>query len=76
MLHRMMERACHVNIAMIEDVSTNGLARSKTGTTAVQNKQPCGSTVSFHNIQYRVNLRSGVLCRAEISPREILVDIK
>ncbi|XP_072241036.1 broad substrate specificity ATP-binding cassette transporter ABCG2d [Leuresthes tenuis] len=71
----MMDRACHVNIAMIEDVSSNGLAKSNTGTTAAQNKQPCGSTVSFHNIHYRVNLRSGVLCRAEISPREILVDI-
>uniref|UniRef100_A0A671WJS3 ATP binding cassette subfamily G member 2 (JR blood group) n=1 Tax=Sparus aurata TaxID=8175 RepID=A0A671WJS3_SPAAU len=40
-----------------------------------QNKKPCGSTVSFHNIQYKVQLKSGFLCKRKTSPREILVDL-
>uniref|UniRef100_A0A671WG21 Broad substrate specificity ATP-binding cassette transporter ABCG2 n=1 Tax=Sparus aurata TaxID=8175 RepID=A0A671WG21_SPAAU len=39
------------------------------------NKKPCGSTVSFHNIQYKVQLKSGFLCKRKTSPREILVDL-
>ncbi|XP_070831263.1 broad substrate specificity ATP-binding cassette transporter ABCG2d [Chaetodon trifascialis] len=57
---------------MIEDIGTNGMARSK---VVDQNKQPCGSTVSFHNIQYKVQLKSGSLCKRKTSPRDILVDL-
>lgn len=71
-----MERANHVNIAMIEDIGTNGTARSKVTAAVDQNKKPCGSTVSFHNIQYKVQLKSGFLCKRKTSPREILVDLK
>ncbi|KAM7419412.1 hypothetical protein PAMA_016502 [Pampus argenteus] len=71
----MMERANHINIAMIEDVGTNGIVSSKAVTSADQVKQPYGSTVSFHNIQYKVQLKSGFLCKRKISPREILVDL-
>uniref|UniRef100_A0A8C4NJN8 Broad substrate specificity ATP-binding cassette transporter ABCG2 n=1 Tax=Dicentrarchus labrax TaxID=13489 RepID=A0A8C4NJN8_DICLA len=72
----MMERANHINIAMIEDIgNTNGTARSKVVTAMDQNKQPCGSTVSFHNIQYKVQLKSGFLCKRKTSAREILVDL-
>uniref|UniRef100_A0A8C4GWP5 Broad substrate specificity ATP-binding cassette transporter ABCG2 n=1 Tax=Dicentrarchus labrax TaxID=13489 RepID=A0A8C4GWP5_DICLA len=71
-----MERANHINIAMIEDIgNTNGTARSKVVTAMDQNKQPCGSTVSFHNIQYKVQLKSGFLCKRKTSAREILVDL-
>lgn len=73
LLQRMMERASHINIAMIEDIGTNGMARSK---VVDQIKQPCGSTVSFHNIQYKVQLKSGSFCKRKTSPREILVDLK
>uniref|UniRef100_A0A671WFX0 Broad substrate specificity ATP-binding cassette transporter ABCG2 n=1 Tax=Sparus aurata TaxID=8175 RepID=A0A671WFX0_SPAAU len=72
---RTMERANHVNIAMIEDIGTNGTARSKVTAAVDQNKKPCGSTVSFHNIQYKVQLKSGFLCKRKTSPREILVDL-
>ncbi|XP_010751585.3 broad substrate specificity ATP-binding cassette transporter ABCG2d [Larimichthys crocea] len=71
----MMERASHINIAMTEDIGTNGTARSKVITAMDQNKQPCGSTVSFHNIQYKVQLKSGFFCKRKTSPREILVDL-
>uniref|UniRef100_A0A3B4YFE9 Broad substrate specificity ATP-binding cassette transporter ABCG2 n=1 Tax=Seriola lalandi dorsalis TaxID=1841481 RepID=A0A3B4YFE9_SERLL len=71
-----MERANHINIAMIEDIGTNGMARSKVITATDQNKQPCGSTVSFHNIQYKVQLKSGFFCKRKTSPKEILVDLK
>lgn len=72
----MMERANHINIAMIEDLSTNGTARSKVVTTKDQARQPSGSTVSFHNIQYKVQLKSGFFCKRTSSPREILMDLK
>ncbi|KAA8594693.1 hypothetical protein FQN60_011828 [Etheostoma spectabile] len=66
----MMERANHINIAMIEDISTNGTAPAKD-----HNKQQCGSTVSFHNIQYKVQLKSGFFCKRKSSPNEILADL-
>ncbi|XP_018517067.1 broad substrate specificity ATP-binding cassette transporter ABCG2d [Lates calcarifer] len=68
-----MDRNNHINIAMIEDIGSNGSAGSKA--VMDQNKQPRGSTVSFHNIQYKVQLRSGVFCRRKTSPREILSDL-
>ncbi len=73
---RMMERASHINIAMIEDIGTNGMSRSKVISAMDHNKQPCGSTVSFHNIQYKVQLKSGFLCKKKTISREILVDLK
>ncbi|XP_034451792.1 broad substrate specificity ATP-binding cassette transporter ABCG2d isoform X2 [Hippoglossus hippoglossus] len=69
-----MEKANHINIAMIEDIGTNGTATSKGVTCTEQNKPPCGSTVSFHNVQYKVQLRSG-FCKKKSSPKEILVDL-
>lgn len=74
-----MERANHINIAMIDDIDTNGTGRSKAVShlTAVdQNKQPCGSTVSFHNIQYKVQQRGGFFCKRKSSAKEILADLK
>uniref|UniRef100_A0A3Q2TJE2 Broad substrate specificity ATP-binding cassette transporter ABCG2 n=1 Tax=Fundulus heteroclitus TaxID=8078 RepID=A0A3Q2TJE2_FUNHE len=38
-------------------------------------KRACGSTVSFHNIQYNVHTRSGFFCKAKRSPKEILMDL-
>ncbi|XP_054460635.1 broad substrate specificity ATP-binding cassette transporter ABCG2d [Anoplopoma fimbria] len=70
-----MERGCHINIAMTEDVGTNGTAGSEVVTAVGQNKPQCGSTVSFHNIQYKVQLRSGFLCKRKTSHREILFDL-
>ncbi|KAK2918850.1 hypothetical protein Q8A73_003221 [Channa argus] len=67
-----MERAGHVNIAMIEDISTNGVTRSKVIPTQDHSH---GSTVSFHNIQYKVQLKSGFFCKRKNIPREILVDL-
>ncbi len=73
---RMMERTNHINITMTEDIGTNGTARSKVIKAMDQNKQPCGSTVSFHNIQYKMQLKSGFLCKKKTTSREILVDLK
>ncbi|XP_047220518.1 broad substrate specificity ATP-binding cassette transporter ABCG2d [Girardinichthys multiradiatus] len=70
-----MEGAGHINIAMIEDIGTNGIAQSKMSTDLNRTKQACGSTVSFHNIQYNVHMRSGFFCKAKLSPKEILVDL-
>lgn len=71
-----MERANHINIAMMDDIDVNGTSRSKVMSDIDQNKQPCGSTVSFHNIQYKVQLKGGVFCKKKTSPKEILVDLK
>ncbi|XP_029360799.1 ATP-binding cassette sub-family G member 2-like [Echeneis naucrates] len=70
-----MERANHINIAMIKEVGTNGTVRSKIITAMDQCKQPCGSTVSFHNIQYKVLLKSGLVCKRKTSHKEILVEL-
>lgn len=72
----MAERAHHIDIAMIEDIGTNGTARPKVAPATDQNKHPRGSTVSFHNIQYKVQLKSGSLCKRKTSLREILLDLK
>lgn len=71
-----MEKTSHINIAMIEDIGTNGMAVSKVGTGVDGKKQQCGSTVSFHNIQYKVQQQSGFLCKKKILSKEILVDLK
>uniref|UniRef100_A0AAX7U3L6 Broad substrate specificity ATP-binding cassette transporter ABCG2 n=1 Tax=Astatotilapia calliptera TaxID=8154 RepID=A0AAX7U3L6_ASTCA len=70
-----MEKTSHINIAMIEDIGTNGMAVSKVGTGVDGTKQRCGSTVSFHNIQYKVQQQSGFLCKRKILSKEILVDL-
>ncbi|XP_013887337.1 ATP-binding cassette sub-family G member 2 [Austrofundulus limnaeus] len=70
-----MEGAGHINIAMIEDIGSNGTAGSRTRTTLDWSRQTCGSTVSFHNIHYKVRLQSGLLCSRKISSREILLDL-
>lgn len=71
-----MERANHISIAMLDDVDSNGTARSKVDAAVTPSKQPCGSTVSFHNIHYKVQLKGGTLCRRKSSPKEILVDLR
>lgn len=71
-----MERANHINIAMIDDIDTNGTGRSKVIPAVDQNKQPCGSTVSFHNIQYNMQQRGGFSCKRKSSTKEILADLK
>ncbi|XP_041837834.1 broad substrate specificity ATP-binding cassette transporter ABCG2d [Melanotaenia boesemani] len=70
-----MERANHINIAMIEDGGTNRITGSQTGTALDWNQQPCGSVVSFHNIHYKVNMMSSFFCKRTISPKEILMDL-
>ncbi|KAK1886016.1 Broad substrate specificity ATP-binding cassette transporter ABCG2 [Dissostichus eleginoides] len=70
----MMERANHINIAMIEDIGTNGTVGSKVAPVAEQSPKR-GSTVSFHNVRYRVQLQSGFVCRRKTSHREILLDL-
>lgn len=73
----MMERGCHVNIAMTDDVGTNGAAGSKVVAAADQKQQQQrGSTVSFHSIQYKVPQRSGFLCKRKSGHRGILFDLK
>lgn len=71
-----MERANHISIAMVDDIDSNGTRRSKVDAAVDQNKQACGSTVSFHNIHYKVQLKGGMVCRRKTSPKEILMDLK
>lgn len=76
LLQWIMERANHINIAMVDDIDSNGTGRSKVDTTVERTKQPCGSTVSFHHIQYKVQMNGGIFCKRKTSPKEILVDLK
>ncbi|XP_077426279.1 broad substrate specificity ATP-binding cassette transporter ABCG2d [Vanacampus margaritifer] len=71
-----MERGCHINIAMLDDISVNGLLGPKVATvTEPPAKQPCGSTVSFHKVGYKVHAKDGFFCKNTSSPRQILVDL-
>lgn len=71
-----MERAGHVNIAMMEDISTARMGQSEVGAATDWNQQPCGSTVSFHNVHYKVQLKSGPICQRKMNPMQILMDLK
>uniref|UniRef100_A0A3P9MY65 Broad substrate specificity ATP-binding cassette transporter ABCG2 n=1 Tax=Poecilia reticulata TaxID=8081 RepID=A0A3P9MY65_POERE len=70
-----MEGAGHINIAMIEDVGTNGTPPSKMSPDFNRTRQACGSAVSFHSIQYKVQMRSGFFSRAKPNPKEVLTDL-
>ncbi|XP_056891236.1 broad substrate specificity ATP-binding cassette transporter ABCG2d [Takifugu flavidus] len=71
----MMERANHINIAMIDNIDINGSAGSKVAAAADRGGPPLGSTVSFHDIRYKVQLRGGILGKKESSGKEILADL-
>ncbi|XP_029949983.1 broad substrate specificity ATP-binding cassette transporter ABCG2d [Salarias fasciatus] len=71
----MMETSNRVSIAMMEDIGTNGVAGSKVGPAVDRNSQRCGAAVSFHSIQYRVQLKSGLFCKRKITSRDILLDL-
>uniref|UniRef100_A0A3P9MKP7 Broad substrate specificity ATP-binding cassette transporter ABCG2 n=1 Tax=Oryzias latipes TaxID=8090 RepID=A0A3P9MKP7_ORYLA len=70
-----MERAGHINIAIMEDISTARMGQSEVGAATVWNQQPCGSTVSFHNVHYKVQLKSGPICQRKMNPMQILMDL-
>ncbi|XP_054875894.1 broad substrate specificity ATP-binding cassette transporter ABCG2d [Poeciliopsis prolifica] len=70
-----MEGAGHVNIAMIEEVGTNGTSPPKMSPDSNRTSQACGSTVSFHSIQYKVQMRSSFFCEAKPNPKEVLTDL-
>ncbi|KAJ8269609.1 hypothetical protein COCON_G00122160 [Conger conger] len=67
----MSERSNHINIPMVEDTKANGSSRQQGART----KSPQGSTVSFHNIHYNVELKSGPLCKRKVTQKEILLDL-
>lgn len=71
-----MERANHINIVMRDRIDSNGSAGSKVAAAEDRSRQPLGSTVSFHNIQYKVQLRSGIFGKEKSSGKEILTDLK
>ncbi|KAJ3615119.1 hypothetical protein NHX12_018687 [Muraenolepis orangiensis] len=71
----MSESVGHVNVAMLDDLGrTNGLARPASVTVEQQATQTCSSTVSFHNIQYKIRMKNGFFS-AGWTTREILVDL-
>ncbi|XP_076152100.1 broad substrate specificity ATP-binding cassette transporter ABCG2d isoform X1 [Alosa pseudoharengus] len=70
----MEDRANHVNMQMVEDMCTNGLAGPKV-ITMETGKPQRGAVVSFHDIQYKVVLKSGPLCKRKTTTKEILVDL-
>ncbi|XP_066574197.1 broad substrate specificity ATP-binding cassette transporter ABCG2 [Amia ocellicauda] len=69
----MTGKAHHTSINMTEEVSTNG--NSVRTFPTQDNKAPQGSTVSFHNIHYKLDLKTGPLCRRKTSTKEILNDL-
>ncbi|XP_030643909.1 ATP-binding cassette sub-family G member 2-like [Chanos chanos] len=70
----MTDRTNHINIQMVQDLGTNGTAGPKVVTTGTV-RPLHGATVSFHNINYSVDLKSGPLCKRKVIHKEILVDL-
>uniref|UniRef100_A0AAY4ALC4 Broad substrate specificity ATP-binding cassette transporter ABCG2 n=1 Tax=Denticeps clupeoides TaxID=299321 RepID=A0AAY4ALC4_9TELE len=66
--------ANHVNIQMVEERSSNGTVGSKVVTSRTSKPQQ-GAVVSFHNINYKVQLKSGSLCKGKTTTRDILLDL-
>uniref|UniRef100_H2ZVB0 Broad substrate specificity ATP-binding cassette transporter ABCG2 n=1 Tax=Latimeria chalumnae TaxID=7897 RepID=H2ZVB0_LATCH len=64
-----MENANSISIQM-SGTSSNGAFQRK-----LSSRDPRGATVTFHNINYRVKLKSGILCRRKVTIKEILTDI-
>uniref|UniRef100_A0A8D0CLC7 Broad substrate specificity ATP-binding cassette transporter ABCG2 n=1 Tax=Scleropages formosus TaxID=113540 RepID=A0A8D0CLC7_SCLFO len=56
------------------DISSNGKSKMQ-GVTSETAKSPHGATVSFHNIQYKLKLKSGPLCKRKVTTKEILVSL-
>uniref|UniRef100_A0A8K9UBB0 ABC transporter domain-containing protein n=1 Tax=Oncorhynchus mykiss TaxID=8022 RepID=A0A8K9UBB0_ONCMY len=66
-----MSEKYNSHILVMEDRGTNGSLES-TGTA----KSPQGSTVSFHNVHYKVTQRSGCLCiKRKTTTKDILIDL-
>ncbi|XP_063074749.1 broad substrate specificity ATP-binding cassette transporter ABCG2-like [Engraulis encrasicolus] len=70
----MAELKSHVSLQMAEDMGTNGRAGPKVNTMGSGRPQR-GSVVSFHNIQYKVKVKSGLLCKRKVTDKNILVDL-
>nr|XP_014350846.1 PREDICTED: ATP-binding cassette sub-family G member 2 [Latimeria chalumnae] len=66
---KVMENANSISIQM-SGTSSNGAFQRK-----LSSRDPRGATVTFHNINYRVKLKSGILCRRKVTIKEILTDI-
>lgn len=73
---KIMERANHINIALIDRTDINGSVGSKVTVAADRNGPPLGSTVSFHSIQYKVQPRNAIFSKEKSSGKEILTDLK
>ncbi|XP_052354146.1 broad substrate specificity ATP-binding cassette transporter ABCG2-like [Oncorhynchus keta] len=68
-----MSEPLNSQIPGMEDTKTNGTPKYESTGTA---KSLQGSTVSFHNIHYKVTQRSGCLCiKRKTTTKDILVDL-
>ncbi|XP_041115577.1 broad substrate specificity ATP-binding cassette transporter ABCG2-like [Polyodon spathula] len=64
----MTDKVGHASIQMTEDMNGRSIGKGK-------NSHLPGATVSFHNISYKVQLKSGLLCKRKINTKEILNDL-
>ncbi|KAK7129482.1 hypothetical protein R3I94_017635 [Phoxinus phoxinus] len=53
----------------------NNLSQSHVYTNVSSPAARRGATVSFHNINYNVKMKSGFLCKRKITPKNILIDL-
>ncbi|XP_064416330.1 broad substrate specificity ATP-binding cassette transporter ABCG2 [Latimeria chalumnae] len=58
----------------VSDLSSSSAFPRKLSVQEVE-KLPQGSTVAFHNVEYRVKLKSGIACQRRVTTKEILTDI-
>ncbi len=72
---KMTDNAVFEHDQITEETSRNGMSGSNVIAMELIKKQR-GATVSFHSIRYRVEQKSGPICRRTTVHKEILVDLK
>lgn len=68
--HIIMAEKSQTVVQMMEPV-INGVQGSDNKKRKLQ-----GATLSFHNINYRVKVKTGLICCRKVTDRQILIDVK
>ncbi|XP_073679146.1 broad substrate specificity ATP-binding cassette transporter ABCG2-like [Garra rufa] len=63
-----------VQLTRVRDVDNN-VSRTKVSTRTSSLSSKRGATVSFHNINYSVKMKSGFICKRKVTKKNILIEL-
>ncbi|XP_073678917.1 broad substrate specificity ATP-binding cassette transporter ABCG2-like [Garra rufa] len=63
-----------VQMKRVRDVD-NSVSRTKVSTSMSSPSAKRGATVSFHNINYSVKMKSGFICKRKVTKKNILIEL-